>query len=44
MVTGACKPRNPKSSALYQCVKKHFEQPAVTEEILRHLALCPALS
>ena len=24
MVTGAYKPRNPKASALYQCVQKHF--------------------
>ena len=44
MVTGAYKPRNPKASAFYQCVKKHFEQPTVIEKILRHLALCSALS
>jgi hypothetical protein len=24
MVTGAYKPRNPKASALYQCVQTHF--------------------
>jgi hypothetical protein len=24
MVTGAYKPRNPKASVLYQCVKAHF--------------------
>jgi hypothetical protein len=24
MVTGAYKPRNPKASALYQCVRAHF--------------------